>query len=68
MNMKIIFKRDVDCDFYDHRLEEEWPKVFKRWQEVRASDVEENGSLVNIALSDGDSIMNVPRNAIDIVS
>lgn len=64
--MKIIFKRDVDCDYFDHRMNEEYPKVFKRWQEVRAEAVENEGSTVNIALYDGDTISRVPKNAVEI--
>jgi len=64
--MKVLFKRNVDCDYFDHRMNETYPKYFRKWDEVKAEDVEHEGSTVNIALYDGDTIMNVPRGAVDI--
>ena len=64
--MKVTFKRNVDCDYFDHRMKETYPKYFKRWDTVNAEAVENDGSLVNIALYDGDTIENVPRGAVDI--
>lgn len=64
--MKVTFKRNVDCDFYDHRMRETYPKYFKKWDTVNAEAVENEGITINIALFDGDTIMNVPRAAVDI--
>jgi hypothetical protein len=64
--MKVIFKRNVDCDYYDHRLDETYPKYFRKWDEVKAEGVESEGSTMNIALYDGDTIMNVPRGAVEV--
>lgn len=66
--MKITFKRNVDCDYYDRRLDETYPKYFSRWTEVQADGVENDGRLVHIATTDGNTIMSVPRNAVEITS
>jgi hypothetical protein len=64
--MKITFKRDTDCDYFDRKLNEEYPKFFRRWDVVLAEAVENDGNKVNIALSSGDSIMGVPRNSVEV--
>ena len=63
--MKVIFKRNVDCDYFDRRMNETYPKYFRKWEEVRAEAVENEGSTVNIALFSGDTIMNVPKSAVE---
>jgi len=64
--MKVIFKRNVDCDYFDHRLNETYPKYFRKWDELKAEAVENDGPSVNIALFDGDTVMNVPKSAVEI--
>ena len=64
--MKITFERNVDCDYYDHRFDEMYPKFFRKWDQVKAENIEPEGLMVNIVLHDGDTIMNVPRAAIKI--
>lgn len=64
--MKVVFKRNVDCDYFDRRMNESYPKYFRRWDEVKAEAVEQEGSMVNIALYDGDTIMGVPKSAVEI--
>lgn len=64
--MKLTFKRTVDCDFFDHRLNESYPKVFHKWNEVKVEAIEDEGPTLNAALFDGDTIMNVPKSAVEI--
>ena len=64
--MKIVFKRNVDCDYYDHRLDETYPKYFRKWDELQAETIENEGRTVNIALHNEDTVMNVPRGAIEV--
>lgn len=64
--MNVTFKRNVDCDYFDRRMNETYPKYFRKWEEVKAEGVEQEGSMVNIALYNGNTIMNVPRVAVDI--
>ena len=64
--MKVTFKRNVDCDYYDHRMKETYPKFFKKWDMCRVEAVESDGSRVNLALDDGNTIMGVPRAAVEI--
>ena len=65
--MKVTFKRNVDCDYFDRRMNETYPKYFRKWDEVKAEGVEKEGSTVNIALYNGDTVMGVPRAAVDVV-
>jgi len=64
--MKITFTRNVNCDFFDHKTQEEYPKYFQKWDTVQAEAVEKAGATVNIALYDGNTIMAVPRGAVEI--
>jgi hypothetical protein len=64
--MKVTFKRNVDCDFYDHRMDETYPKYYRKWDELLVEAVENDGGQCNIALYDGDTLMNVPRGAVEV--
>jgi transposase-like protein len=64
--MKVTFKKDVDCDYYDCRMDETYPKVFRKWVTIRAEAVENEGAFLNIALEDGNTILNVPRGAVEV--
>jgi hypothetical protein len=64
--MKITFTRNVNCDFFDHKTQEEYPKFFQKWDSVQAEAVEKQGAMVHIALLSGDTIMNVPRGVVEI--
>lgn len=64
--MKVIFKCNVDCDYYDHSLEETYPKYFRKWDEVRAEDYADIGGILNIMLPNGDIISEVPPSAVEI--
>jgi hypothetical protein len=64
--MKITFKSNVDCDYYDHRFDETYPKYFRRWDELVAEAVDPDGSTLRISLSNGDIITNVPSASIEV--
>ena len=64
--MKVTFKRNVDCDYHDHRMNETYPKYYRRWDSILAEAVEKDGNSINIALFDGNTVMNVPRSAVEI--
>lgn len=64
--MKVIFNRNVDCDYFDHRMNETYPKYVRKWDEVKAESVDGDASTVTIVLYDGDELVGVPREAIKI--
>ena len=64
--MKITFNRNVDCDYYDRRMNETYPKFFKKRDVYQVDAVENDGPRINVALPDGNTIMNVPRAAVEI--
>jgi hypothetical protein len=64
--MKITFNRSADCDYYDRRLDETYPKSFRKWDTLIAEAVEPDGNMLNIALENGDTVMNVHRKSVDI--
>lgn len=66
--MKVTFKRNVDCDYFDHRLNETYPKYFRKWDQVKAESIDGDQTTVTISLYDGDTIENVPRGALEIGS
>ena len=64
--MKVTFKRNVDCDYFDRRMDETYPRYFRKWESLSATDVEEAGAYTNLALDNGDTVLNVPRGAVEV--
>ena len=66
--MKVTFLRGVDCDYYDHKMRDTYPKYYQKWAQINVEAIERDGRMINIALFDGDTIENVPVSAIQITS
>jgi hypothetical protein len=63
---KVTFLRDVSVDYFDRRLNETYPKSFRRHDVVRADAIEFDGKYCNVALENGDTLMNVLRSSVEI--
>ena len=64
--MKATFNRNVDCDYHDRRMNETYPKYYRRYDNLQVEAVEDDGRVVHLALYNGDTIMNVPKSAVSI--
>lgn len=63
----VIFNRDVDCDYYDRRMDETYPKFFRRWNQLRIERDEFDGKMLLLFLDNGDIVSDVPADAVSIV-
>lgn len=60
MGMRVRFVKDTGTDYYNRRLDETYPKYFRKWDEVLVENILEMGPCVNLNLTDGNTILNVP--------
>ena len=63
--MKIRFLKDYGCDFYDHRMDETYPKYFRKWDELIVESLGNMASLYDLHLPDGDIVLGVPIEAVE---
>ena len=62
--MKIKILKNVDIDIDKTRLQEVWPKYLSKNDVFEVEKVEFiSDASVNLVLSDGDILMDVPKNA-----
>lgn len=63
MGMRVRFTKNVDCDLYDHSMDETYPKYFRRWDELLVENIIEAGDSVDFNLDNGDVISNIPKHS-----
>ncbi len=64
--MKLIFLRNVDCDYFSRRLDEAYPKYFYRNDILNdVTDIERDGKFFHLALENGDTLSFVPQDAVE---
>lgn len=64
--MKLKFLRNVDCDYYNRRLDESYPKYFYRAEILTdVSAIEQDGKFYHLALENGDTLQFVPQDAVE---
>lgn len=61
--MRVRFVKNVDCDLYDRKLDETYPKYYQRWDEISVDSIEDIDSHANLVLSNGDTALDIPKNS-----
>jgi hypothetical protein len=65
ISMKIRFLRDIIVDVEKPRLDEIWDKNFRKWDEIRVTEIFPQGSLATLKTDEGDFILSVPKDSFE---
>jgi hypothetical protein len=66
--MKVRFVRNVLVEVEKIKLQEVWDVYLRRWDEVKCEKIDVQGSAAHLTTFDGDTLINVPRDAYEVIS
>jgi hypothetical protein len=62
--MKMIFVRNSNVDYYDYRLNETYPKYYRKGDSLDVTFVERDGNYLIVSLESGDGLSDVPETSL----